>query len=324
MLMAVCHSAEAGWARVDDLDRLSDLRAESGNLLWAEADVSDLTQEDIETIAEEFSLHHLAVEDAVRSRQRPKLEPYENNLFMVLHQLNEEDGQLESAQIACFVGERYVLTLHHGAQRTLEEAKERWRRSDRHIEDGSAHLIHTLIDVIVDCYQEQADKLEDEVERLEDIALTSPTIPIQKDLYSVKQRIARLRRYALPVGRVLDWMVHPREGTGFMPTGSAHYFRDVEDHTLRINDQIRNVDELTQAVLDLVRSEQAAALNENSRRLSAWAAIFAVGTLIAGIYGMNFELVPADGTLLGFWFAVVLMVLAGGGLYLYFKRKEWL
>jgi magnesium transporter len=324
MLMAVCHSSKKGWEEVDDLDALSELRKEEGNLLWAEADTSDLDEKDIAVISEEFGLHPLAVEDSINTRQRPKLESYENHLFLVLHQLDEVNGQLEAVQLACFVGERYVLTMHHGAHRTIEEAKKRWQEHMDHLERGPAHLVHTLLDVIVDCFEEHANKLEDTVEVLEEAALTRPRDPIQKDLYSVKQMTARLRRYAFPVKGVLDWIVHPQEGRDLIRFEDAHYFRDIQDHTMRINEQVRNVDDLASAVLDLVRSEQAATLNDQSQRLAAWAAIFAVSTLIAGVYGMNFSLVPEEGSLVGFWFAVILMVALSGGLYVYFKSRKWL
>ena len=101
-------------------------------------------------------------------------------------------------------------------------------------------------------------------------------------------------------------------------------FRDVHDHLLRITDQVRNIEELSQAVLDLSRAAQADALNAMTKKLTAWAAIFAVATLIASVYGMNFALVPPDGSLFGFWFAVVLMVLLGIGLYVFFKKRDWI
>ena len=325
MLMAVCHSQTGtGWAEVVNLDDLSELRKMAGNLLWAEADVKDLTPEDISTIAEEFGLHPLAVEDAVSFRQRPKVEPYADHLFMVVHQLDQIEGQFEAAQLACFIGERYIVTVHHGARRTIDEAKTRWSKGDIPGSEGPSQLVHTLLDVIVDEYQDHADDLEAEVEELEETILTSPTAPIQRQLYSVKQRIARLRRYALPVTRVLDAFVTADESRGVLPDIQEPHFRDIKDHTIRIAEQVKNVDDLSQAVLDLARSEQAAALNENSRKLSAWAAIFAVATLIAGIYGMNFRLVPEDGTLFGFWFAVGLMGLVSAVLYLYFKKRRWL
>ena len=322
MLMAICHSSDSGWMKVEDLERLSDLRQQSGNVLWAEADVSNLTADDVAMVAEEFGLHPLAVEDAMSTRQRPKIESYQGHQFIVFHQLDEISDQLEAIQIACFVGERYVLTIHAGADRVIDAAKARWGSS----EDGSRtpeSLLHTLFDVVVDEYQEIADRLEQTMEDLEEIALESPGAPLQRQLYSVKQKISRMRRYVFPAARVVDWTLDPTSKR-VVDDELKTRFRDVHDHLLRIADEIRNIDDLSQAVLDLTRSEQSTALSEVSRRLTAWAAIFAVLTLIAGIYGMNFELVPKDQTLYGFWIAIAIMVACGAGLFTYFKRRGWL
>lgn len=322
MLMAICHPAHGGWTKVEDLDRLSDLRKESGNVLWAEADVSNLTEEDIHVIAEEFGLHTLAVEDAISTRQRPKIESYEGHRFVVFHQLDEVDGQLEAAQIACFVGDRYVLTIHAGAQRTIETAKKRWRELSSETEHSST-LLHTLFDVVVDEYQVITDKLEQHIEDLEEIALETPTAPLQRQLYAVKQKLSRMRRYVLPATRLLEWIQDPNRAENISDE-SRPLFRDVHDHLLRIADQVRNIDDLSQAVLDLTRGEQSTLLNQVSKRLSGYAAIFAVLTLIAGIYGMNFKLVPRGDTYFGFWFAVALMLVSGTAMYAYFKKKNWL
>lgn len=319
MLMALRHSGATGWQKVEDCSQLSDLREAEGNLLWAEADVATLEEDDLKVIAEEFDLHPLAVEDAVHTRQRPKLDRYENHLFIVVHQLDEVDGQLEARQIGCFLGNGYVLTLHEGASASIEAAKNRWGDSPR---EHASYLLHTLLDVVVDDYQRIADRLEDEVEELEEVALGTPEAPIQRQLYSVKQRVSRLRRYVVPESRLLE-AVHARERSIFSEA-TVHLFRDVQDHLLRITDQVRNIDDLSDAVLDLTRNAQAARLNETSRKLSAWAAIFAVQTLIAGIYGMNFELVPQENSLAGFWFALTVMATSGIALYSYFKRKNWL
>ncbi|HWL64888.1 MAG TPA: magnesium transporter CorA family protein [Actinomycetota bacterium] len=321
MLMAVCHSSKTGWTRVEDLDSLSDLRVQAGNVLWAEADVSTLTEKDVTMIAGEFGLHPLAVEDAVHTRQRPKIEPYGDHLFAVFHQVDEEANQFEARQIACFIGDRYLLVLHENADRLLEIAKKRFREQGQVLE-SPALLLHTMLDTVVDDYQLKADTLEDQVEELEEIVLETPTAPVQRQLYSLKQRVSRLRRYVLPATRLLEWMMGPADKP--FPIGDTKLFRDIHDHLLRMADQIRNIDELDQAVLDLVRNEHAQSLNEIQKRLAAWAAIFGVGTLIAGVYGMNFELVPKDQTLVGFWFAVALMALASIGLYIYFKRRDWL
>jgi magnesium transporter len=323
MLLAVCHSRTTGWAEVDDLANLSDLRAEHGNLLWAEADVSNLTHQDVLTIAEEFDLHELAVEDAMHLRQRPKIDIYENHLFLVMHQLNQEDGQLEAAQIACFIGPRYVLTLHEGAARTLTEAKERWRKTDADFKGGSAFLTHTLLDVVVDDYQRIANGLEDEVEDLEDIVLSAPLSPVQHQLYSVKQRTARLRRYVFPLQRVTDALLSPQHHAR-IPQEAHPLFRDIQDHVLRISDQVKNIEDLAEAAIDLRRSAQAESLNDATKKLSGWAAIIAVPTLITGIYGMNLGIWPPDGSRWGFIAVVVLIILESAFLYTYFRRKDWI
>lgn len=336
MLLAVCHSEQDGWVDVDDLATVSDLRTDQRNLLWAEANVSDLTEEDIALIAEEFDLHPLAVEDARHARQRPKVEIFEDrHLFVVFHELNERDGQLEPVQIACFVGEGYVLTLHGGADRTLAEVRRRWD-ADTHwtARKGRTYLVHKLLDAVVDDYQEIADRLEQEIEDLEEETLASIDAAERPDdrereaegqrrLYSLKQQLSRLRRYAMPTARVLESVLSPTHSALFT-SETALLFRDVHDHLLRINDEVRSIDELADAVLELRRGELAASLNETNKKLTAWAAIIAVPTLITSTYGMNFRLVPQDQTLFGFVFALALMLAAGGGLYVFFKRKGWL
>ena len=323
MLMAVCHSAEKGWEDVVDLDSLSDLRGEQGRLLWAEADINNLTEEDVATMAGEFDLPKLAVEDAIHSRQRPKMENYEHHLFFVFHELNEHDGQIEPRQISCFVGKREVLTLHDGAQRMLAAAKNRWEREQAEFGDGPAFLIHTLMDAIVDDYQLIADRLEDEIENLEEIVLDEPTAPVQRQLYSVKQRTARLRRFVLPLRRVLESLLGI-EYRDNIPEETRDLFRDVEDHILRIGDQVRNIDDLADAAIDLRHSAEASALNDVTKRLTGWAAIIAVPTLISGIYGMNVGIVPHPGSRVGFWVLVAIMVAETIFLYWYFKKKRWI
>lgn len=322
MLLAVCHSAETGWARVEDLSELSYLRVQEDNLLWAESDVADLTEQDVALIAEEFELDGLAVEDAVHTRQRPKLEDYPNHIFLVFHQLDEIEGQLEAFQLACFIGDRYVLTLHEGAHRTIEEAKRRWRSEEIKRWDPT-ELMHTLIDVVVDDYEKTADRLEAEMEELEELVLDDPELPIQRQLYTLKQRLSRLRRYVLPASRIMGGALDELHIGGLSESTRAR-FRDVHDHLMRITDQVRNIDDLSQAVLELNRAAKADRLNDVTKQLSAWAAIFAVGTLIAGIYGMNFALIPDEGELFGFWFAIALMVISSIGLYKFFKTRGWI
>ena len=182
MLRAISWTKDAGWAELEDLSVISDLCDQSGVRVWADVDIADLKQEDIATIAEEFGLHELAVEDATGAKERPKLEEYDKHLFVVVHQLEEIDGQLEPLQIACFVGTRFVLALHEGAHRSIEETRRRLRGTKGEVWGGSAFLMHTLLDTIVDDYQHIADELEVEIEALEERVLADPRSPAQKAL----------------------------------------------------------------------------------------------------------------------------------------------
>ncbi len=327
MLKATYHTPETGWQEVADLTTISNICDRSGSRVWAEANVASLTREDIATIAEEFGLHELAVEDATEPRERPKLEEYDKHLFVVVHELQEQDGQLEAVQIACFIGTRYVLALHFGADRTLEETKRRLRRHTGELWGGSASLMHALLDTIVDDYQRIAEALEEEVENLEEELLADPRSHAQTRLYTVRQREARFRRYVQPVSRMLSNVVD-QDSVGatirLVDTHFGAYFRDVHDHTLRIADQLRSVEDLSDALIDLVRVEAANAQNEVTKRLTGWAAIIAVPTFIASVYGMNFRLVPANDELFGFFFSTGLMVAAATGLYVFFRKRGWI
>lgn len=327
MLVAIHHTPGEGWREVGDLSIISSLCEQSGERVWAEADVSSLTKEDVATIAAEFGLHELAVEDATGAKERPKLEEYEHHLFAVVHELQARDGQLEPVQIACFIGTRYVLALHAGADRTMAETRRRLRAATTDLWGGSAFLMHTLLDTIVDDYQRIADELEEDVEGLEEELLADPRSPAQTRLYTVKQREARFRRFVLPVSRMLASVVEQGSigsSIRLVDTDFGAYFRDVHDHTLRVADQVRNIEDLADALIDLVRVEASNAQNEATKRLSGWAAIIAIPTFIASVYGMNFDLVPADGERFGFFFALSLMVSAAASLYVFFKRRGWI
>lgn len=319
-MLAMCQR-DGSWQTVTDLDSLSDLCADRHNLVWAEVDTNDIPGGLLEKLAEEFSLHALAVEDALHARQRPKLEQYPDHLFVVFQQLDEEDQQLEASQIACFIGERWIFALHSGAERTLAEARRRWDEGDMDVDDGAMTLLHTLLDVVVDDYQDVADRLEVTTEGLEEIALETFNAPIQRQIYQVKQHLARLHRYALPAARVLDPLVKDNE---VISAEIQHYFRDVSDHLVRINEQVRQSDDLVQAVLDLVRGEQTNSLNEVTKKLTSWAAIIAVPTFIASVYGMNLSLIPQGPSVVNFYFVLGLMAVVAGWLYVVFKKKNWL
>ncbi len=150
-----------------------------------------------------------------------------------------------------------------------------------------------------------------------------PQAQVRRQLYEMKQQIARMRRYALPVNRIVESLLDRSRRPSFRAE-TLELIRDVHDHTLRINEQVHSVSDLADAVLDLNRSAQSDALNEAFKKLTGWGAIIAVPTYIASVYGMNFELIPDEASLSGFFFAIALMLLSSGALYVLFKRRNWI
>lgn len=312
----------ARWRRSADLADFPPDKREP--LLWADVDITDADDRDLSSVGRDLHLHPLAIEDALNPRQRPKLESYPDHLFLVVHELDTRRGQLEASQIACFIGSNFVLTVHDSADRLVEAARTRWDAYAQGEPDAKVgDLIYVLLDTIVDDYQQIADDLEDKTEQLEEIVLEVPTAPVQRQIYELKQQTSRLRRYSVPLQRTLDYVLAGNSKELF-PETTHQQLRDVNDHMLRIADQIRSIDDLTNAALDLSRQAQADALSQINKKLSGWAAIFGVATIIAGIYGMNYALVPTTRGVVGFWFAIALMVVTCSAVYLYFRRKGWL
>lgn len=314
--------ASGRWTTEPDLSNFPPMRRDP--LLWADVDLTSATDHDLSKVERDLNLHPLAVEDALNPRQRPKLESYPEHMFLVLHQLDEHAGQLEASQIACFIGKNFVLTVHDAADRLLAEARKRWDGVRNDAEKRSAaHLVHLLLDVIVDDYQAIADDIEDKTEALEEVVLENTLAPVQRRLYELKQHVSRMRRYSIPLHRALD-VVLGSGGDGFFPEDVRQQLNDVNDHVMRIADQVRSMEDLSAGILDLSRQAQADSLNEINKKLSGWAAIFGVSAIIAGIYGMNYVLVPSIHGVAGFWFAIALMIGSAIGMYLYFSKKGWL
>lgn len=334
---ALRRTGDDGWTEVKDLGEVLRLRSDPGTLIWIESDVSAMSDVEIRALGSEFEIDPLAVEDAMSSRQRPKLEAYPGHLLVVVHQLDEDDDdQLVPRQVASFIGPGFAIVLHHGAGRIVSEIRDRVEKLDSTTASGD-RLLHVMVDTAVDDDETIANRIADEVEDMEEQALElarrrerrpdrklpQHRWPSQYRLYTLKQQMSALRRYALPLGAALE----RRPGAGDrQPDDEVDLlFRDVHDHVIRLAAAVRSSDDLTDGVLQLVRSVAAESLNETNKKLTAWAAIVAAPALIVGLYGINYELVPAKS--LGEWgFLVVLALIAltSGALYLSFRRRGWL
>jgi magnesium transporter len=338
-LHALCRSPDGSWQVVREVRHVARLRRDPRAMVWADADVSDLSEADVRALAEEFDLDPLAVEDALDPRQRPKLETYPEHLFAIAYQLDEEADQLEPRQIAAFVGRGFAILLHQGADRIVAEARKRLRSSADGRASSADRALHVLLDAAVDDHERISDSIDRDIEELEAQAIElareherherlhfrrRETGPSRYELYTLKQQLVMLRRFAVPMRAALERFLDRRGNGSRSEDETENLLRDVLDHLVRLSAQIRSADELGNGVLDLVGSVQADTLNAMNKKLSAWAAIVAAPALIVGLYGTNYKVLPGISGSAGFGFVLGLMAAGAGALFAFFKRRGWI
>jgi magnesium transporter len=318
-------AAYAGGLRVGEvaIEDISEVLKQPDRFVWI-----GLHEPDAELPAEvqkEFSLHDLAVEDAARAHQRPKLERYGESLFIVLRtaHLDRATGEIEFGETHLFVGANYVVSVRHGPSLPYVEVRSRCEASPDLLARGPGFVLYSLMDFIVDQYFPLVDALEDKLEALEDnIFRQTLTRETTERIYQLKRILLEVKRGVAPLVDMCNRLM--RADTTLIPDDVRLYFRDVYDHAIRINEMIDVLRELLTTALEANLSLVAVSQNDAMKRLAGWAAIIAVPTMIAGIYGMNFKFMPELDWLFGYPMAMALMIGACGFLYYKFKRSGWL
>jgi magnesium transporter len=318
-------AAYAGGLRVGEvaIQDISEVLKQPDRFVWI-----GLHEPDAELLAEvqqEFSLHDLAVEDAARAHQRPKLERYGESLFVVLRtaHLDRATGELEFGETHLFVGPNYVVSVRHGPSLPYVEVRSRCEANPDLLARGPGFVLYSLMDFIVDQYFPLVEALEDKLEALEDnIFRQTLTRETTERIYQLKRILLEVKRGVAPLVDMCNRLM--RADTTLIPDDVRPYFRDVYDHAIRINEMIDVLRELLTTALEANLSLVAVSQNDAMKRLAGWAAIFAVPTMIAGIYGMNFKFMPELDWLFGYPMAMALMLGACGFLYYKFKRSGWL
>ncbi|MFD3543560.1 magnesium and cobalt transport protein CorA [Streptomyces sp. NPDC058662] len=303
------------------LKRLREL--DEGEFGWVR--LVDPSEDELAQLADDLGLHPLAVEDAVQAHQRPKRERYGDVLAVALKTLwyVEEESAVETGEMMLFVGPRYVLTVRHGEVDPCPEAARRLDADPDMLRFGPRAVLHAVLDVVVDAYGEAADTVRASLDRLEDQVFSSSRVDHTERIYSLKREVREFRDAVQPLVPVLHGLVGAL-GEEEHPTKALPYFRDVADHLHRTDIEVRTLDELLTSVLDAQQARVGTWQNDDMRRISAWAAIFAIPTMVAGVYGMNFEHMPELGWTYGYPLAVCLMAAASGALYRAFRRNGWL
>ncbi|MGH8131000.1 MAG: magnesium/cobalt transporter CorA [Steroidobacteraceae bacterium] len=277
----------------------------------------------LDQIQSEFNLHPLAVEDARHGHQRPKFEEYGDSLFAVLNIVEEEGSELRVGEVDIFTGPNYVLSIRSRAARGFQEVRARAEREPQLLRNGSGYVLYALMDAVVDRYFPILEKLEDELEAIEEriFSDTSPRANIEA-LYAIKPKLMVVKH---AVGPLLEGVRNLSGGrVPLMCGGMQEYFRDVYDHLQRLNQTIESVRDSVATAISVNLSMITLQESEVMKRLAAYAALVAVPTMIAGIYGMNFELMPELRWRFGYLITVALMAAIDGWLFYRLRKARWL
>jgi magnesium transporter len=285
--------------------------------------LKDAGAAELAEMQDEFDLHELAVEDARQGNQRPKLEEYGDSLFVVLHTVEVAGEELNVGEVDVFVGRNYVLSARQSAERGFQDVRARCEREPDLLRHGPGYVLYTLMDAVVDRYLPVLDAVEAELEALEEQIFTgkAPRENIES-LYYVKQKLMVLKHAA---GPLLD--ASSRLFGGRVPqscAGLGEYFRDVYDHLVRLNQSIDTLRDTVTTALQVNLAMITIGESEVTKRLAAYAALVAVPTMIAGIYGMNFEHMPELDWAFGYPLSIVAMVAIDAYLFYRFRKAGWL
>jgi magnesium transporter len=319
---AIYEAGERRGGQVPLEQALDTVRAKGEGFVWI--GLREPGAEEFHEVTEEFGLHPLAVEDAVHAHQRPKVEVYGDTVFVVLKAARyvDSDEVIELSQIMVFLGQGFLITVRHGDTSLLGEVRRDISSAPEELRCGPIGVLHAIVDRVVDDYADVLRHLDVDIDEVEQQVFSSTRDNVAERIYKLKREVLEFRQAVLPLAEPLELLA-----TGSMPnTGDvpSEYFRDIHDHLLRARDRLEAVDALLTSVLSANLAQVGVRQNEDMRKISAWVAIIAMPTMIAGIYGMNFHHMPELGWVLGYPFALSLMVLSSGGLFLLFRRRGWL
>ncbi len=306
-----------------DSDQISELIKEAEVSLWI--DLQNPTEAELQHIADEFGLHELAVADAFKGRQRPKLDHYDSHLFINAYQtlFNRATYELDTAEVSIFVTDKALITVRDDDKFDIDKLQARWDESSALAKNGVAFLLWGLLDVIVDGYFDVVQQLDEEIENLEDLlfAEARQDLVIQKKSYELRKALVILRRNATPMREVLNPIV--RRDVQVIGNEMAAYFQDIYDHVMRVSDWTESLRDLVTTLLETNLTIQGNRMNLVMKKVTSWAAIIAVPTAITGFYGQNVPY-PGFGDVSGFWVSTGAIVVISSGLYFAFKRRDWL
>lgn len=306
-----------------EISKISEMLKQKDKFVWV--GLHEPSEELLKQVQDEFGLHDLAIEDAHNAHQRPKLESYGDTIFIVLRtaQMNYKEHHIDFGETHFFLGDNFIVNVRHGSSLSYKEVRTRCESTPELLSKGPAFALYAVMDSIVDQYFPVIEAMEQElVEVEEEIFGKKPSRGTTQRVYELKRELLEVKRVITPLIDICNRLM--RFDIKLVPDGTRPYFRDVYDHALRINEMLDNTRDLVTAALEANFSLTSISQSEVSKKFAGWAAIIGVPTMIAGIYGMNFEAMPEL-----HWrysYPVVLAITFGLCivLYIFFKRSGWL
>lgn len=305
------------------LAEVSDHLRDPASLVWV--GVCESSRTVFDELAEELGLHELAVEDALGPHQRPKVDAYSTHSFLSCHAVRVEpdEARLVETEIDAFVNSRWLITVHKEHEFSMDAVVRRWDRSPDLVEHGVSFLLYGLLDVVVDGYFEAVAIFDDYYDDVsEGLFADEPLSPEQqRNWFQMRRALVRFHRLAVPMREVVSALM--RREHGLVSEGIYPYYQDVYDHVLRVTEATDSLRDLVATIVETNISLRDFRQNQIMKKVTSWAAIIAVPTLITGWYGQNLPY-PGSGQAWGAWTAAGLVVAVSGGLFVVFRRRNWL
>ncbi len=305
------------------VEQISDLLDDPANVVWL--DLLKPDRDDLAVVTEELGLHELAVDDALNENQRPKLDRYQDHMFLSAYtaHLDPDTAELQTGEIAAFITQHALVTVRKSDTIDVDALLDRWDTTSDQAGSGIAYLLHGMLDLLVDGHFNAVQELDEQIEGLEDVLFDERprSRELQRRSFEMRKSLVVLRRVVLPMREVVNQLI--RRDTGIVDAAMAPYFQDVYDHVLRATEWTESLRDLVSTILETNLTLQGNRLNEVMKQLTAWASILAVITAVTGFYGQNVPY-PGYGEKHGFYVSLILLFGLSGALYLSFKKRGWL
>jgi magnesium transporter len=282
------------------------------------------TEDELDSVRREFALHELAVEDALNAHQRPKLEVYDDTLFVVLKPARyvDSDEHVQTGEILIFVSGTFVVAVRHGEASSLKEARKRLEQRPDLLATGTGGVLYAIVDKVVDDYEPVVEGVANDIQEIEQQVFSSTRENPAERIYKMEREVLEFSRAVTPLTPAIDRLA--RGHFDLIDDGLHEYFRDVHDHLLRMGQRIDGFRDLLSSALQANLTQVSVRQNEDMRRITAWVAILAVPTAVAGIYGMNFKHMPELGWTFGYPLVLAVTLVICLLLYRRFRQAGWL